>query len=87
MYKLQLTGPRTDGIGIGEGRKVSHYHATGSLSANPQSDMLTVITTASRRTPTKNKRTRENKTADMMNGIYIITREVKSNIEQTLPAG
>jgi hypothetical protein len=55
MYKLQLTGPWTDGIGIGEGRKVSHYHATGSLSANPQGDMLTVITTASRLTSTKNK--------------------------------
>ena len=40
MYKLHLTGPWTDGIGIGEGRKVSHYHATGSLSANPQGDML-----------------------------------------------
>jgi len=53
MYKLQLTGPWTDGIGTGEGRKVSHYHATGSLSANPQGDMLTVITTASRLTSTK----------------------------------
>lgn len=55
MYKLQLTGPWTDGIGIGEGRKVSHYHATGSLSANPQGDMLTVITTASRLTSDKKK--------------------------------
>jgi len=55
MYKLQLTGPWTDGIGTGEGRKVSHYQATGSLSANPQGDMLTAVTTASRLISTKNK--------------------------------
>lgn len=65
------------------GGEVSHYRATGSLSANPQGDRVSAVTTATYFNINNNKKS---KRADIINDIYITTSAGKSNI-LTLPEG